>query len=525
MYWKTMNDYWRDTGIVAYHSHDIFLFILLIVAFTPSAAAADAMFRGDLQHTGVFNNSGIVSTNTELWQFKTQMAVDSSPAVENGVVYVGSVDDYLYAIDTVTGTEKWRFATGGDVESSPTVFNGVVYVGSLDNNLYAIDTVTGTEKWRFATDKAMSSSSAVENGVVYVGSWDHNLYAIDAVTGTEKWQFSTGGLVYSSPAVMNGIVYVGSLDNNLYAIDVVTGAEKWRFTTGSYVYSSPAIANEVIYIGSSDNNLYAINAMTGAEKWRFVTGNEVRSSPSVSNGVVYVGSQDKYLYAVGGVSSHPITTPKGVSTPKIQSTSPTISPTNSGDFNLTLSIIVILSVMFLVSGGFVIYRRVNKNFGNQLNDSTEIKGIALSQQENSLRASSKSQKNQDLIFISSKSEDFYYTQQVYIFLKDRNYNVFFSQQTLPDMGRSDYRKEIDSALDVSKHMIVVTSKKEYVLSSWVESEWGLFINEKRSGRKLGNIITMIIGTMRIDDLPSSLRYYEVIPFDPKNFEKILKYLK
>ena len=146
-------------------------------------------------------------------------------------------------------------------------------------------------------------------------------------------------------------------------------------------------------------------------------------------------------------------------------------------------------------------------------------------QKNSLPDSLTSHKNRDLIFISSKSEDFDQTQQLYAFLIGNGYNVFFSQQTLPDMGSSDYRKEIDRALDASKHMIVVTSKKEHVVASWVEAEWGLFINEKRSGRKSGNIITLIIGTMRIEDLPSSLRYYEVIPFDPKTFEKILKYLK
>jgi hypothetical protein len=114
---------------------------------------------------------------------------------------------------------------------------------------------------------------------------------------------------------------------------------------------------------------------------------------------------------------------------------------------------------------------------------------------------------------------------VYNFLNKHENNVFFSKQTLPDMGNCDYRREIDRALNNAKHMIVVTSKQEYVEASWVEAEWGLFINEKRSGRKLGNIITMIVGNMRIDDLPSSLRYYEVIPFDPNAFEKILKYLK
>jgi len=50
-------------------------------------------------------------------------------------------------------------------------------------------------------------------------------------------------------------------------------------------------------------------------------------------------------------------------------------------------------------------------------------------------------KNNDLIFISAKSEDFAYAKEVYTFLKAKDYNVFFSQQTLPFVGNSDYRKE------------------------------------------------------------------------------------
>ena len=133
-------------------------------------------------------------------------------------------------------------------------------------------------------------------------------------------------------------------------------------------------------------------------------------------------------------------------------------------------------------------------------------------------------KNNDLIFISAKSEDFAYAEEVYAFLTTNNYNVFFSQQTLPFVGNSDYRKEIDRALDNAKHMIVVTSKKEYVEAPWVEAEWGFFINEKRSGRKAGNIITLIAGSMQIGDLPGSLRYYEVRPLDPGTLDTILNYL-
>jgi hypothetical protein len=73
-------------------------------------------------------------------------------------------------------------------------------------------------------------------------------------------------------------------------------------------------------------------------------------------------------------------------------------------------------------------------------------------------------------------------------------------------------------------MVVVTSSPENVRSSWVTAEWGLFVNEKRSARKTGNLITVIIGDMRIADLPPTLRYYEVIPDGPGAFEKVLNYV-
>ena len=55
--------------------------------------------------------------------------MDSSPAVANGVVYVGSDDGNVYALNAATGAKLWSYATG-KLESSPAVANGVVYVGT-----------------------------------------------------------------------------------------------------------------------------------------------------------------------------------------------------------------------------------------------------------------------------------------------------------------------------------------------------------------------------------------------------------
>ncbi len=55
----------------------------------------------------------------------------------NGVVYIGSGDHNVYALNASTGAKLWSYTTGDTVYSSPAVANGVVYVGSFDNNVYA----------------------------------------------------------------------------------------------------------------------------------------------------------------------------------------------------------------------------------------------------------------------------------------------------------------------------------------------------------------------------------------------------
>ena len=138
---------------------------------------------------------------------------------------------------------------------------------------------------------------------------------------------------------------------------------------------------------------------------------------------------------------------------------------------------------------------------------------------------SRDRKMHDLVFISSKSADYPYVLKLYEFLISHKKNVFFSLESLPMMGNADYREEIDTAIDQAKHMVVVGSSVEYILSPWVKDEWGAFIIEKRAGRKPeGNLVTVLVGPVTIDDLPIGLRMNEVIPFDPEKFSAILQFL-
>jgi len=120
-----------------------------------------------------------IPAGTLEWRYQTGSWVESSPAIAaDGTIYVGSYDDYLYAINP-SGTLKWRYQTGSYVTSSPAVAaDGTVYVGSNDGYLYAVSPA-GALKWRYQTGDGISSSPAIAaDGTVYVGSGDGYLYAI-----------------------------------------------------------------------------------------------------------------------------------------------------------------------------------------------------------------------------------------------------------------------------------------------------------------------------------------------------------
>ena len=88
----------------------------------------------------------------------------------------------LYAINGKSGVKLWEFETGENVWSSPAIgSDGTVYVGSVDNKLYAINGKSpGSSYGNLKREVCVWSSPAIgSDGTVYVGSYDNKLYAIN----------------------------------------------------------------------------------------------------------------------------------------------------------------------------------------------------------------------------------------------------------------------------------------------------------------------------------------------------------
>ena len=304
--------------------------LVAVLWFTTAPSSPDAlMFRGNLAHTGVYDEAGAPRLTGVKWKFHTGGLIISSPAIANGLAYVGSTDGNLYAVDLNSGAMKWKFETKARVVSSPAVAGGLVYFSSYDGWFFAVDALTGKFKWKFknAGERRFAgthihgslpaaetmpdpfdcylSSPAVWNGNVYFGSGDGNVYALDAATGSIQWRFHTGDVVHASPAISGGTLFIGSWDSYFYAIDAASGKEKWRFKTGVDpdihnqvgIQSSAAVADGTVYFGCRDSNLYALDAVTGKKRWSFSTRSSwVISSPAVLKGRVYFATSDTALF-------------------------------------------------------------------------------------------------------------------------------------------------------------------------------------------------------------------------------------
>ena len=266
------------------------------------------------------------------WSFDIGYATGSLPAVKDGMLYVGG-HFKVHALETATGKQVWEAETTGPVHSSPAIANGLLYLGLLDGRLLALHADSGKLRWEFNTDNFVFSSPKVLDGVLYLGSGDGAIYAIDAETSEMFWRTQSGGNVLVSVAVEDGILYALSSDRRLYCLSAKSGARRLHFRMYWSFVDSPVAANGLVYFVASDGRLYSI--IHGAREfpgqfimlrmwlqfwlwrlpvpmpprqpgsmWRVSPNNPRRgfiSSPAVTPEALYIGDQSGVFYAKNAV--------------------------------------------------------------------------------------------------------------------------------------------------------------------------------------------------------------------------------
>jgi outer membrane protein assembly factor BamB len=274
--------------------------------------------------------------------------VSGTPLVTGDVVYIGTDDGLLYALDTATGAVKWKHEARGGILRPPVLGGDVVLFTTDNDRLIAVDRATGKFRWQYNREPPEEftirghAGAAVEGQQVVTGFADGNLVAVSLGSGEILWVRSLAGEtrqfvdVDTTPVISNGVVYAASAAGGVWGISASDGTERWRTrvpgTTqlvldegrlyvaaaesglhaldlgGNILWrqgfarsgdpSSPLIDGTYLFLSVSESGLYVIDKRSGALLQSFSPGPGITAAPAVAHGQLYIMSNGGLLYAM-----------------------------------------------------------------------------------------------------------------------------------------------------------------------------------------------------------------------------------
>ena len=235
----------------------------------------------------------------------------------------------------------WSFQTGvpDGLEATPLYVDGVIFLTTSWNHVFAIDARTGAELWHYRRRLPakltyccgpVNRGPAIAGGTLYLSTLDAHLVALDARTGRVRWDIEIGRVndnlsATSPPLIVDDKVVVGMAGGDfesrgfIDAYQAETGKRLWRFYTvenqrggATWMNGSYDPELKLIYWGTGNpnpdydgdarpgDNLYtdcvvALDAATGKLRWHYqFTPHDVWDYDGVNEMVLvdlHIGSQ------------------------------------------------------------------------------------------------------------------------------------------------------------------------------------------------------------------------------------------
>jgi len=221
----------------------------------------------------------------------SQRLIDAAKEPHNWLIYSGTYNAWRYSpLDQINKTNikrlvpVWTFQTGkidGGFSCTPLIADGVIYITSPSNRVFALDAVTGKELWHYyyPVPKEFgliygpwNRGVALGYGLVFMGTIDNSLVALDAKTGAEVWKVNIESMqqcgcnITGAPLVVKDKVIVGVTGGDsahrgyLNAFDAKTGKRAWRFWT----IPGPGEKGHETWVGDSWKHGGGATWMTGS---------------------------------------------------------------------------------------------------------------------------------------------------------------------------------------------------------------------------------------------------------------------
>lgn len=111
-----------------------------------------------------------------------------------------------------SGKILWQADIGSDVHSAPSVDAKNVYIGVVDNEVFAFNAKSGHARWTQQVDRSVQSAVSLAGGVVYAMTDAAIVYGLNTSTGAVLWSATAPPETFAtqtSCAIAHGWLYAG----------------------------------------------------------------------------------------------------------------------------------------------------------------------------------------------------------------------------------------------------------------------------------------------------------------------------
>ncbi|MBI3557422.1 MAG: PQQ-binding-like beta-propeller repeat protein, partial [Deltaproteobacteria bacterium] len=277
---------------------------------TKNGVSSELLLEGNVLYFGAMDGN-FYALDAEfgkvLWKYETKTPVFARGTIAGKRIFITTSDDVVYCLDQTTGKWIWHYKRGGNYittvhgNSTPAVENGLAYVGFSDGYLVALNANDGNLVWEQKIHRGSKFTDVdamvlLDGDRLYVPSYDGELYALERAKGRVLWHIEVGG---SKKVLMDDkTLYLASSNGSIYSINKDTGKQGWKFELDSGTPTNLIQHDSYLAFGGSQQYFYVLHKGDGSLAYRYSAGlrSGYVSSPVQSERDIFALSNFGNLY-------------------------------------------------------------------------------------------------------------------------------------------------------------------------------------------------------------------------------------
>ncbi|MCC6206694.1 MAG: outer membrane protein assembly factor BamB [Gammaproteobacteria bacterium] len=236
-----------------------------------------------------------------------------------GLLYVGTDEGEIIALDPDNGAVRWRTRLSGEVLTIPLASEGALVARTNDGRLTALDPVSGNALWSYSSTVPPlslrgASRPLIDHERVFAGFANGKLAALALDSGEVLWEVTVGVPegrselermvdIDSDPLLVDGVIYAAAYQARLVALTSVAGSVLWSRELSTA--QDMALDSDTLYLVQDDGRVSAVSRRSGAVIWQQdkLAGRTI-TAPVLYRGVLYVADQQGYLHGMSIGDGH-----------------------------------------------------------------------------------------------------------------------------------------------------------------------------------------------------------------------------